>query len=511
VEYPQGIAVDANDNLFIGDYSNRVRWVAPNGIMTTIAGAFTGASGYNGDGGPATAALLDQPTGVTLDTAGNILVSDFYNARIRKITVFPAVSTSTSSLSFGLTAAGSTSSPLSLNVSAYGPVTISNISTTGAFSEADDCPASLANGTNCAMYVYFSPTGSGTAHGSININSNGFFSQVNTVSLTGSGSAISLTGSPLNFGNQLIKTTSAAKVVTVKNTGTSAITMGTITLTDSTDYSMTTTCPASGSTLAGAASCTVSVKFLPQATGAKRGTVVIKDSDPSSPQLVGLSGTGTSNVTLNPTSVVFATQAVTTTSAATKITLTNNTGASITLGNPAITVTGPFVNASTTTCTPDLIIASTGTCVINVEFKPTVVGFASGSISVSDNDVTGSQSVALTGNGTGVKFTPGSVTFGATNVNTQVSTVVTITNVGTTPVAFTGAEISGANSANFANNWNAQPPCGNNSSAPLKPGAICQITVYFDPSATGTRTATYKLFDNSVGSPQTLQLKGTGQ
>ena len=509
VGYPQGIAVDKNDNLFIGDYNDKVRWVAPNGIMTTIAG--TGTAGYNGDGGPATYALLYEPTGVTLDTSGDILVSDYNNARVRKISVFPAVSTSTGSLSFGLTAAGSTSSPLQLTVSAFGPVTISNISSTGSFLEADDCPSSMSNGTNCAMYVYFEPTASGTAHGSVNINSNGFFSQVNNVTLTGLGSAISLTGSPISFGNQLVKTTSATKAITVKNTGTSAITMDGITSTNTTDYTIASnTCPASGSTLAGGASCTISMKFNPQSTGAKRGSIVITDSDPSSPQLVGLSGTGTSNVSLSPTSITFNTQAVTTVSAATKITLTNNTGASITLGNPAVTVTGPFVNASSTTCTPDLIIANTGTCVINVEFKPTVVGFASGSISVADNDVTGSQSVALQGNGTGVKFTPGSVSFGGTNLGTQVSTPVTITNVGTTPVAFTGAEISGANSADFADNYNDTPPCNNGVNSPLQPGKTCQITIYFDPSAAGSRAATYKLFDNSVGSPQTLSLKGTG-
>ncbi len=511
IGYPQGIAVDANDNLFIADYYNKVRWVAPNGIMTTIAGTVAGSGGYNGDGGPATAALLSEPTGVALDTAGDILFSDYNNGRVRKISVFPALSTSTGSLSYGLTAAGSSSSPQTLTVSAYGPVTISNISTTGAFSEADDCPASMANGTNCAMYVYFSPTASGTANGNVTLNTNGFFSQVNTVSLTGSGSAISLAGSPANFGNQLVKTTSAAKTVTIKNTGTGAITMGTITLTDTTDYTLASTCPASGATLAGAASCTLTLKFAPKSTGALRGTVVIKNSDPSSPQLVGMSGTGTSNVSLSPNAVTFSTTPVTGTSAATKITLTNNTGASITLGNPAVTVTGPFVNASTTTCTPDLVIASTGTCVINAEFKPTKVGFASGSISVADNDVTGSQSVALQGYGTGIKFTPGSVTFGATNRGTQVSTAVTITNVGTTPVAFTGGEIAGANSADFVTSANDAAPCGNTSTSPLQPGKTCAITVYFDPSKTGSESATYKLFDNSVGSPQTLPLKGTGQ
>jgi hypothetical protein len=509
VEYPQGVAVDANDNLFIGDYSNRVRWVAPNGIMTTVAG--TGANGFDGDGGTATLALLSQPTGIALDTAGNILVSEYGNGRVRKITSFPALSTSTGSLSYGLTGVGSSSSPQTVTVSAFGAVTISNISTNGAYSEADDCPASLPNGTNCAMYVYFTPTASGTAHGNVTLNSNGFFNQVNTVALTGSGSAIALTGSPVIFGNQLVKTTSAGKVVTIKNSGTSAITMGAITLTDSADYSNVSTCPASGATLAGGASCTLTLKFKPQKTGALRGTVVINDSDPSSPQLVGLSGTGTSNVSLSPNAVTFATTAVTVTSAATKITLTNNTGASITLGNPAVTVTGPFLSAGSTTCTPDLIIASTGTCVINVQFKPTKTGFASGTISVADNDVTGTQSVALQGYGTGIKFTPGSVTFGATNKGTQVSAAVTITNVGTTPVAFTGGEISGTNSADFSTNYNQQPPCGNNANSPLQPGKTCAITIYFVPSKTGSESATYVLFDNSVGSSQSLPLKGTGQ
>ena len=166
------------------------------------------------------------------------------------------------------------------------------------------------------MYVYFVPTASGNLNGNVTINRNGFFSQVNTVNLTGLGSAMSLTGAPLSFGNQLVKTTSAAKTVTVNNTGTTAITMGAITLTDTTDYTITTnTCPASGSTLAGGASCTISVNFAPKSTGAKRGSVVINDSDPSTPQLIGLSGTGTSNVSLSLTSITFAMTAVGTTSA----------------------------------------------------------------------------------------------------------------------------------------------------------------------------------------------------
>jgi hypothetical protein len=510
IGYPQGLAVDANDNLFVGDYNNRVRWVSPNGIMTTIAG--TGAAGYSGDGGLATSAVMYEPTGIALDPSGNVLVSDYNNFRVRSISAFPAVGTSSGSMAFGLTAVGTTSSPQTLIVSAYGPVSISNISTSANFSEADNCPATMSNGTICTMYVYFAPTASGNLNGNITINSNGYFSQTNSVSLTGLGSAISLSGAPLSFGNQLVKTTSAAKTVTVKNTGTTAITMGAVTLTDTTDYTLATnTCPASGATLAAGASCSIGVTFGPKSTGAKRGSVVINDNDPSSPQLIGLTGTGISNVSLNPASVSFATTAVGVTSANTKITLTNNTGVSITLGNPAITITGPFGNASSTTCTNSLVIAANGTCVINVNFKPTAVGFALGTLNLNDSDVTSPQTVALQGYGTGIKFTPTTLNFGTVTRGQTVSSTVTITNVGSTNVFFVGGEIFGTNSADFSDNYGDSAPCGNNSGNPLKPGATCQITVSFFPSKVGTENATYKVFDNSVGSPQILTLTGKGQ
>ena len=510
IGYPQGIAVDANDNLFISDYNERVRWVSPNGIMTTVAG--NGVAGFSGDGGSATAAELYEPTGVVLDSSGNILVSDYNNGRVRSISAFPALGTSAGNLSFGLTAVGSTSSPETLTLSAYGPVTISNISTSTNFSEADDCPSSMTNGTVCTMYVYFVPTASGNLNGNVTVNTNGFFSQTNTVNLTGLGSSMSLTGAPLSFGNQLVKTTSASKTVTVTNTGTATITMGAITLTDTTDYTLATnTCPASGKTLAGGASCTISVTFGPKSTGSKRGSVVINDSDPSTPQLIGLSGTGTSNVSLSLTSVTFAATAVGATSAATKITLTNNTGVSVTMSTPAITVTGPFLSPSSTTCTSGLVVASKGTCVINVEFKPTAVGFALGTLSVNDSDVTSPQSVALQGNGTGIKFSSGTINFGTVTRGTTVSSTVTITNVGTTNVFFTGAEFSGTQSADFSDNYNDAAPCNNTAANPLKPGGTCQVTVSFDPSIVGKENASYKVFDNSPGSPQSLTLTGTGQ
>jgi sugar lactone lactonase YvrE len=80
---PRGLAVDAQGNLYISEFSgNRVRKVA-NGIITTVAG--NGNWGSSGDGGPATAAALANPSGVAVDTAGNIFIADFNNSKLRRV------------------------------------------------------------------------------------------------------------------------------------------------------------------------------------------------------------------------------------------------------------------------------------------------------------------------------------------------------------------------------------------------------------------------------------------
>jgi len=82
---PYGIAVDASGSVFIAELgTNRVRKVAPNGIITTVAG--NGTSDFSGDGGPATGAALNQPYGIAVDSSGNLYIADCLNSRIRKVT-----------------------------------------------------------------------------------------------------------------------------------------------------------------------------------------------------------------------------------------------------------------------------------------------------------------------------------------------------------------------------------------------------------------------------------------
>jgi trimeric autotransporter adhesin len=84
LNYPNGVAIHSNGNVYIADYQNhRIRMVTPAGNIITVAG--TGVAGYNGDDIPASTAQLNFPYGVSLDNQGNIYISDLGNNRVRKV------------------------------------------------------------------------------------------------------------------------------------------------------------------------------------------------------------------------------------------------------------------------------------------------------------------------------------------------------------------------------------------------------------------------------------------
>ncbi len=90
--YPESIAIDATGNIYVSDHWEAcVRKIDAAGIITTVAG--TGVYGYSGDGGPATAAMLDNPCHVQVDGAGNLYICDWVNARVRKVSTAGIITT----------------------------------------------------------------------------------------------------------------------------------------------------------------------------------------------------------------------------------------------------------------------------------------------------------------------------------------------------------------------------------------------------------------------------------
>jgi uncharacterized protein (TIGR03437 family) len=89
---PWNVAVDGSGNLIVSDtYNSRIRKVTPDGVIATIAG--NGSAGYSGDGGPAATASLSQPHGLAFDSNGNLFVADYLNSRIRRIDTYGVITT----------------------------------------------------------------------------------------------------------------------------------------------------------------------------------------------------------------------------------------------------------------------------------------------------------------------------------------------------------------------------------------------------------------------------------
>ena len=89
---PFRIIFDKNWNMYVADaFNSRIRKINTSGIISTFAG--TGSAGYGGDGGPATTAQVNEPYGVCVDTSGNVYIADTYNNRVRKVNTSGIIST----------------------------------------------------------------------------------------------------------------------------------------------------------------------------------------------------------------------------------------------------------------------------------------------------------------------------------------------------------------------------------------------------------------------------------
>ncbi|MBZ5560734.1 MAG: choice-of-anchor D domain-containing protein [Acidobacteriia bacterium] len=201
------------------------------------------------------------------------------------------VTFSSTSLSFGTVAIGNTSSVKSVTVTNRQNValTFASIATSAGFAVASStCGAGIAAGGSCAVGVTFSPTAIGSATGTLTFTDSAMTSP-QTVNLSGTGSApVTFSSSSLNFGYVTVGTTSSIKSVTLTNRGNVPLSFASIVASASFAIASS-TC---GASIAAGASCSVGVTFSPTATGAVTGALTFTDDAATSPQTVGLTGTG---------------------------------------------------------------------------------------------------------------------------------------------------------------------------------------------------------------------------
>ena len=272
---------------------------------------------------------------------------------------------------------------------------ISSIQLQGAgFSQTSNCGSSLAPRSMCTVNVTFAPTRAGPATGILTFTDSDPTSP-QTVAVTGVGTNLSLTPNPLSFGTKTVAG-SITKLATLKNSGTSSVAITNVSI--SGDYSDTGTCR---SQLAPGASCTFRVTYTPTATGTRYGALTITDNDPSSPQLLNLTGIAT-DISLAPVRLNFGSEGVNTTSPPQSVVLTNLGSTSLNISNVSVLGSlGQVVQydfSQTSNCIGSL--APGANCTISVTFTPIATGKVTFTLLITDSEGDSPQSVTLVGIGT---------------------------------------------------------------------------------------------------------------
>jgi hypothetical protein len=382
-----------------------------------------------------------------------------------------AVSLSPTTLNLGNVTDGQSSQPQNVTLTNTGnaALTLSLISVTGAnpqdFSQTNNCGTQVNAGATCTIAVIFKPTRTGTRNASLSVADNASGSpQLVPLSGTAQTSPLSFFPPSIAFPDQPIGTTSAQQVITVNYIGATTLTINSIAATgpNAGDFTQTNTC---GSSLASQSSCTITVTFTPSGAWTRSAGLLMTDNAAGSPQVAGLTGSGTSGgvVGLSTSGLTFRAQLAGTTSSLQSVTLTNSGTAPLSI--QSVAVAGDY--AETNNCGSSL--AASAACTINVTFTPSASGNRPGWVTLNFTDPAGLQTITLTGPGVGPSpLTVRPRAASITSTQTQQYT----------------ARLSGVVTSNVS--WTVDGvPSGNTTV-----GTISTAGLYTPPSTAGTHTIT---------------------
>jgi sugar lactone lactonase YvrE len=324
--FPLNVAFDPAGNLYISDWQGyKIRKIVPsggsiaNGTISTIAG--TGVEGAKGNNGLGTAANLDHPAGLVVDSASNVYISDQYNGEVRQVVQTPNAGTCSQSVGFicqwalnqaaklsgdGLPKLqGSMWNPLDLAIDPSNNVYISggNNNVVQRISAATTIYSTVAgNSTNSIQGGFSGDKGPAISAKLANLgawvdgNSNLFIADGGNNRIRYVPLAPAATASPtiLNLGQWAMGSTSSALPDTLSSTGGEDLSLTGITFsgTNSADFAQTNTCGSLPATISPDVNCTINVTFTPSVYGPESATMNIADNGTGGKQTVTLTGSG---------------------------------------------------------------------------------------------------------------------------------------------------------------------------------------------------------------------------
>jgi hypothetical protein len=426
----------------------------------------------------------------------------------------PTITTSPSGLAFTPQIIAATSSPLSVTVSNTTASSVTGLSfaISGDFAfSSNGCGTTLNGNSSCSFGVTFKPTASGTRTGTVTITDSAGTQKVNLAGFGVTSSlSVVLRENSLTFPNQVNGTTSNNQNITLTNAGTAPVTVSNVTV--SGDFAISNGC----TTLNPNSSCNVGVTFTPTVAGNRTGTVTITDNAPGSPRSVAVSGKGLApvqGIVVNLAKMVFANQTVAASSNPQNLVVTNTGNAQVTISSVTLSGTnsGDYAVSNSCPISPSTLPPgpSGNTCTVGVTFTPAAAGTRTATITITDSSPTSPHTITLTGTGVAaskkVAVTPAAITFDPQIVGTSsgFTQTVTVFNTGTATVTFSSVTVTG--------NYSLQNGCV----GALPPGTLvtpstCTIQLQFTPTAAGNRTGVLSIADNATGSPQKVNLTGTG-
>ncbi|HKQ87268.1 MAG TPA: choice-of-anchor D domain-containing protein [Candidatus Acidoferrales bacterium] len=384
------------------------------------------------------------------------------------------------------------------------------------FSQANDCPTSIAPDSWCTVYVQFAPQTTGAKVASLTITDNAPGS-LQLVALSGTAVAppqAQVAPASWDFGSQNVGTQSSPQTLTITNNGnvllnfTQAIGVGG---TNPADFQETNNCPIS---VAPGSSCNISVTFSPQSAGARSASINIANNAPGSPQDVPLAGTGVllSQTQVTPTSLSFGTQVIGSLSAPQSISVRNTGSAPLIFEQIAFGGANGADFLESDNCLGNEI-APNLSCTVFVRFSPQLTGAKTASLAITDNAPGSPQTVSVSGTAAqpaSIQVTPSMLNFATPqSVGTMSpAQTVTIVNQGSVAITFTQGASSIAIGGTDANDFSEASNCSVQSG--LQPGSTCTVNVMFAPMSGGNQAAVLSIADSAPGSPQTVALSGTG-